>query len=265
MSDQDREVLFAQRLAELKKLGRTQGGQITDDQITELFGEFVLPEEQLKLLHGYLEQNHIRRSEQIESLPEAVDSLAEWEDSPEPEGEDRKYLDLYLKELEELPVYTDGQKKAYTMSAMAGDSEARQHLINIYLKDVVQIAKLYSNQGVLMEDLIGEGNVALITGVTMLDSQDSPDDCEGMLIKLVMDAMEELITDSGSNAEVEAKALRRVNTVSAKADELFETLGRKVTIAELKEETGLSEKAIRDAIRISGFALDSIDLSGEEL
>jgi DNA-directed RNA polymerase specialized sigma subunit len=86
-----------------------------------------------------------------------------------------------------------------------------------------------------------------------------------MLIKLIMDAMEELISDSGSNAEVEAKALRRVNTVSAKADELYETLGRKVTIAELHAETGLSEKAIRDAIRISGFALDSIDLSGEEL
>ena len=34
-------------------------------------------------------------------------------------------------------------------------------LIEIHLADVAEIAKLYAGQGVLLEDLVGEGNLAL--------------------------------------------------------------------------------------------------------
>ena len=75
--------------------------------------------------------------------------------------------------------------------------------------------------------------------------------------------MEELIKESSDSADIEKKALNRVNRISDKADALSEELGRKVTVAELAAEEKISEKSIRDAIRISGFAIDAIDLSGE--
>ena len=51
---------------------------------------------------------------------------------------------------------------------MAGETDAQQRLIEIHLADVAEIAKLYAGQGVLLEDLVGEGNLALSFGVTML-------------------------------------------------------------------------------------------------
>ena len=50
--------------------------------------------------------------------------------------EERSYLQIYLDGLEALPVYSDGERRAYTISAMAGDRVAGQRLTESYLKHV---------------------------------------------------------------------------------------------------------------------------------
>ena len=77
---------------------------------------------------------------------------------------------------------TKGQKEAITLSAMAGERDAQQSLISVYLPQVVEISKLYAGQGVFLEDLIGEGNVALAMGVTMLGCLENASEAEGMLM-----------------------------------------------------------------------------------
>ena len=62
----------------------------------------------------------------------------------------------------------EGEKEAVTISAMAGDRDAQKRLIEIYIPKVVEVAKLYAGQGVFVEDLIGEGNLAVTIGVTQL-------------------------------------------------------------------------------------------------
>ena len=39
---------------------------------------------------------------------------------------------------------------------MAGDADAKHRMIEIFLPQVAEIAKLYAGQGVFLEDLIGE-------------------------------------------------------------------------------------------------------------
>ena len=53
--------------------------------------------------------------------------------------------------------------------------------------------------------------------------------------------------------------LDRVNKVAEKARELAEELHRKVTVEELAQETGISQKAIEDAMRMSGFAIEDLE------
>ena len=110
----------------------------------------------------------------------------------------------------------------------------------MYLPKVVEIAKLYAGQGVFVEDLIGEGNVALSMGVTMLGCLEKKEEAEGMLMKMVMDAMEDFISDSMEETQKDNKVLKKVNQVAEKARELSEELRRKVTVEELCTETGLS-------------------------
>ena len=87
--------------------------------------------------------------------------------------EEQDYLSEYLKSIAEIGIVSEGEKEAILLSAMAGDEDAQMRLTEVYLKEVPEIAKLYAGQGVYLEDLIGEGNVALTIGVSMLGSQEN--------------------------------------------------------------------------------------------
>lgn len=95
----------------------------------------------------------------------------------------------------------------------------------------------------------------------MLGSQENAKEALGLLGKMIMDAMETHIQENADEKKIDARVAEKVNLVADKARELSEELRRNVTIAELMEESGLSEKAIRDAIRMSGFKIEGIDLS----
>lgn len=245
----EQEVLFARTLEQVKRTAKAQGGCIKKEQVEEAFAGLNLSEEQMALVYDYLSKRKIGIGEPL-SPDEYLSDLTDKE---------KNYLQNYLDELELLHIYTDGEKRAYTIAAMAGETDAQRKLVEVYLRDVVDIAKLYTGQGVFLEDLIGEGNVALAFGVEMLGSLEKPEEADGMLVKLVMDAMEEFIKDNTDSEKVNQRALDRVNRVLDKAKEYSESIGRKVTVAELSEETGMSEKLIRDAMRISGFKIEYIE------
>lgn len=246
----DKEVRFAQILEEIKRTAREQGNTVSEEQIREAFGEIELSEDRYPLVYEYLKGQHIG----IGEAPNPDEYITD---------EEKNYLQTYLDELEGLKTYTDGEKRAYMIQAMAGEEAAKAVVIEMYLKNVVDIAHIYAGQGVMVEDLIGEGNLALAGGVSLLGSQEKPEDCEGMLIKLIMDAMEELVKENNDSDDIDKKALARVNEIYAKADALSREYARKVTVEELCEEEHLSRKAVIDAIRISGFTIDSIEVPEE--
>lgn len=241
----EREILFGQTLEKIKTLAREQGNCVSEEQVEEAFAPLALGKEKMELVYQYLHAHKIGIGEPLD--PDAF-----------LEQEEKDYLETYLQELQEIPEATEGEKEAITLSAMAGDGDAQARLIEIYLPQVVEIAKLYAGQGVFLEDLIGEGNVAVAMGVTMLGALEHASEAQGMLGKLIMDAMEEYIEENAEESRKNQKIADKVNKVADAADELFEQLRRKVTVEELMEESGLSKKAIEDAIRMSGGKLDSI-------
>ena len=133
------------------------------------------------------------------------------------------------------------------------------------MPQVAEIAKLYAGQGVFLEDLIGEGNVALTAGVTMLGALEHAAEAEGMLGRMIMDAMEEFITRSVKEEKEDKKLADKVNKIADKAKELADALQRKVTIEELMNETGLGRKAVMDAIDISGGKIEFIQEVGQTI
>ena len=144
------------------------------------------------------------------------------------------------------------------MSAMAGDADARSRLTELYLPEVAEIAKLYAGQGVYLEDLIGEGNVAAAMGVTMLGALEHASEAQGMLGKMIMDAMEEYIARNAEEVKKDQRILDKVNQVAKTANELYAELHRKVTVEEVMQESGLSRRAVEDAIRMSGDKIEAL-------
>ncbi len=245
MSTENKEILFAKTLEQVRKKAKEQGNCIAKEQVEEMFAPLALGEEQMNMVYDYLHQRKIGVGEPVD-----LDAYLE--------PEERNYLDAYLEALQELQEVSDGEREAITLSAMAGDVDARNRLIQLYLPEVAEIAKLYAGQGVYLEDLIGEGNVAVTAGVTMLGALEHASEAQGMLGKMIMDAMEDYIAQNAEEVKKDRKILDKVNKVAKAADELYEELQRKVTVEEVMQESGLSKRAIEDAIRMSGDKIDSL-------
>lgn len=242
----DREVLFAKTLEQVRRKAMEQGAMITKNQVEEAFTALQLSTEQLEMVFDYLEKHKI-------GIGEAADPDEYMSD------EDKDYLAEYLEILASIPAVSDGEKEAIILAAMAGEISARNRLVEIFLPEVAEIAKLYSGQGVFLEDLIGQGNMAVSEGVSMLGSQENAREAEGLLGKMIMDAMEEMIEQDLLETEVDRQVVDKINDIADKARDLAAEMRRKVTIAELAEETELSEEEIREAYRISGYAIEDID------
>lgn len=239
----NKELAFAKKLEEIRKLAKEQGNMLSEEQVETAFREIEISKEQLEPVFAYLKSKNIGIGEPVD-MDEVLSR------------EDKDYLEEYLEELKELPVLSDGEKRAYAMAAIAGNSEGKWNIINFFLPQVVDIAKLYSGQGVLLEDLIGEGNVALATGVEMLGCLENPEEVDGMLGKMIMDAMEDYITENSAAKKADMQVVDKVNSISDQAKELAEALQRKITIEELAEETGIDEEEIREAIKFSGNKIE---------
>lgn len=241
------QALFAEKLNELKDLASMQGNVVSKEQVEEQFSYMKLNKAQKELIYDYLHNEKIGIDEPVN--PD--DYLTE---------DDKKYIDMYLEELSEIPTPDDSVVDAYLIQAMAGERDVFDKLITAFLPQVVDIAKMYVGQGVSYEDLIGEGNVALAVLMDMLGSQDSPKECREMIASMVMQAMEELIEENKTEVESFDEWARSANEVLDKAKEMSEELLRKVTIEELCKEYDLDPEMVKNVCEVTGNAIEFIEI-----
>lgn len=93
------------------------------------------------------------------------------DDQPETKIND-EYADvtqIYLGEIGFEPLLTHNEEKKYARAAQKGDIAARDKMINGNLRLVVKIARTYLHRGLLLSDLIEEGNIGLMRAVEKFD------------------------------------------------------------------------------------------------
>ncbi len=82
---------------------------------------------------------------------------------------ERDILDQYLHEVSKTPLLTQKEEIALARKVRAGDQDAMQELVKRNLRFVISVAKKYQNRGLPLTDLIGEGNVGLLTAARKFD------------------------------------------------------------------------------------------------
>lgn len=248
---ENKEAEFAKRLSDLTKKARRQGGSVSEEEIRDAFEDLDLNDSQFELIYEYLRNHNIGIGDVIDSSEYLT-------------KEEAGYLDNYLEEISLIESVSDGEKEAIIISAMAGESSAQKRLCELSLTMVTDVAKLYAEQGVLIEDLIGEGNIALMKAVSELNCLDDHNECDSYLAQRVMDAMENLIEDDAAEAARVQKAVVLVQEVADKAKELADELRRSCTVDELAEETGMEKEKILEAIKACGNQIEDIDYKPEK-
>ena len=82
---------------------------------------------------------------------------------------ERDILDQYLHEVSKTPLLTQKEEIALARKVRAGDQESMQELVKRNLRFLISVAKKYQNRGLPLTDLIGEGNVGLLTAARKFD------------------------------------------------------------------------------------------------
>ena len=222
---------------------------ITEETYSRITGSVGMNEREDSLTRGYLESIGIRFGEEG-SLPY---------EEPEFTEEDGKYLHLYLEDLENLPQYTDDEIYEAKKKAISDDDESAQAvLMNHYLKQVVDIARLYIYQALPAEDLIGEGNIGMMTAVRALTSLDVPEEVDPFVGSFIMDAMDRAIYEDTDIRKQIDDMVVRINDINEKAKKLSENMKRPVTVSELAEETGIPAEDISEAMRLLGNQIEGL-------
>ena len=244
--EQISEELFRTQLLDLIKTAKKQGMCVTKEQVEEAFPNMELDQGKLDLIYDYLKNSKITIGEEAD-----LDNLLT--------KEDKNYLAQYLEEISEFPAFNDTEVKEICKGAFRGDKEAKDKLFLHMLPKVVEISRLYAGQGVLLEDLIGEGNVALTMGMEMLAIEDGPEVLESALAKSVVDALEEAVAGETDIKEQDDKVVKRINLIAQAAEELAKELCREVTIKELAAETDFTEEEIAEAMELTGYKIDYME------
>ena len=174
--------------------------------------------------------------------------------------EGRESLDFYLKDISRIPLLTVAEETALARRAFKGDVEAQEKLARHNVRFVVSVAKKFQNRGVPLMDLIGEGNVGLMTAARKFDP-DRGVKFISYAVWWIRQAIQAAIARHGRpvrlplNRTADLSRLGRVTTL------LTEKLGRVPTTEELVKATGLTPEAVRSlgALHVEALRLDQPD------
>lgn len=78
---------------------------------------------------------------------------------------EKSIINMYLKEINKIPLLTREEELDLAIKAKNGDSAAKNKIINSNLRFVIQVAKKFQNRGLELEDLISEGNIGLLMAI----------------------------------------------------------------------------------------------------
>jgi RNA polymerase primary sigma factor len=80
-------------------------------------------------------------------------------------------LEVYFRDINRYDLITREDEVALAQRIKAGDEEALQCLVRANLRFVVSVAKRYINQGLMLSDLINEGNLGLLKAAHRFDEK----------------------------------------------------------------------------------------------
>ena len=251
-----KEEMFRKGLAEIRKKAAGNFNHITVEEIVKSFPKMELTKKQIDMIHQYLKEEHIileeyhthdTRSVTVGSGPEKLT------------GEEKAYFQMYLDDLAAIPELTEEEDRILTGHLLSGDESAQNRLIEGNLHRVLAMARRRAGNGVLIGDLVQEGNMTLITaieeyrgaGVRMQGGS-----LAAFLENRVDEALKALIAEQGGFDHTAEKLAREANRLLRITKEFEEEFGREASLAELAEEMQMTEDEVEAVMRTSYSAME---------
>lgn len=238
---------FQKKLAELGKFAEEKGGSISDMEVKHFLEEYKLSEEQYQLVFAYLAARQV-----------AVEGYAAPKEEEEKEEipllpEEEHFLNNYKQALGNLLIF----KKDLVLEMCkkvedTRDDMAKNRLIELMLSEVLRLADEFRGRGMLLGDLVQEGNIGLMLALETLGLRPEGMSALEYLRREIRAAISQAIEDD-LNEKLENDALAgKLNDLSDSIQKLSEDFGDQVSIEELSAFTDMSVEEIEELLKLAG-------------
>src|SRR5829696_1322487 len=157
---------------------------------------------------------------------------------------ERDILDQYLFEVAKTPLLNAQQEILVARRIAAGDPDAMHELIRANLRFVVSVAKKYQNRGMGLTDLIGEGNLGLLTAARKFD----PDQGVKFIsyaVWWIRQAILAALAKHGRTVRVPLNRTADLSRIVRSAETLRKELERQPSPEEIAHATGLTLEVVQ--------------------
>lgn len=158
-------------------------------------------------------------------------------------NESDSVLRVYMNEIAKTDLLTVEEEIALAERIIAGDSDARDHMIRANLRLVVKIAKDYSNYGLPLADLISEGNIGLMKAVEKYDPEKG-----GKLSTYaawwIKQSIKRALSNQSKTVRLPVHMVDKIARLRKITLSVTEELGREPTDDELTEILGIPRKKL---------------------
>jgi RNA polymerase primary sigma factor len=154
-------------------------------------------------------------------------------------------LNLYMREVGQTNLLTPAEEVALARRVLAGDEEAREHMIRANLRLVVKIAREYENLGLPLLDLINEGNIGLMKAVEKFDP-DKGAKLSSYSSWWIKQSIRRALANQSKTIRLPVNAVDQIYHLRKASVKLQEILGREPNDGELAHEVGLSVRRVAE-------------------
>lgn len=162
-------------------------------------------------------------------------------------------LETYLRDINETALLTADDEKRLARAIAQGDALARDHMVRANLRLVVNIARGYANRGLLLPDLIEEGNLGLLRAVEGFDPTMGTR-FSTYASYWIKQSIKRALINSGKTIRIPAYMVEILSKWRRATARLNDTLGRPPTPEEVARSLGLARKKlpiIKKAINVN--------------
>ena len=160
-------------------------------------------------------------------------------------------LDKYLNEIGKISLIDSGQEAELAKLVRQGDEAALHKITKANLRFVISVAKQYQNQGLPLIDLINEGNMGLIKAAKRFD------ETKGFkfisyAVWWIRQSILQAIVEQSRLVRLSLNKIGSSNRIKEAYHSFLQEFEREPNPAEIAELVDLSEKEVRNILRISG-------------
>ncbi len=178
---------------------------------------------------------------------------------------DGDILDQYLFEVSRTPLLTVAQEIAVAKRVRRGDEDAMRELVKRNLRFVISVAKKYQNRGMPLTDLIGEGNVGLMTAAKKFDPEQGVKFIS-YAVWWIRQSILQALADQSRIVRVPLNRAGEMHRIGRRTSALQQELGRDPTAVEIAEGMDLDVVEVERTLAISRahLSLDAPTSTGDD-